>query len=44
MAHSDEAEKYSAAAFATKHEDAIYFSKRVTRAVPSLIVGSVRCV
>ena len=34
MAHSDEAEKYSAAAFATKHEDAIYFSKRVTRAVP----------
>ena len=30
MAHSDEAEKYSAAAFATKHEDAIYFSKRVT--------------
>lgn len=34
MAHSDEAEKYSAAAFATRHEDAIYFSKRVTRAVP----------
>ena len=34
MAHSDEAEKYSAAAFTTKHEDAIYFSKRVTRAVP----------
>lgn len=34
MAHSDEAEKYSAAAFATKHENAIYFSKRVTRAVP----------
>ena len=25
---------YMAAAFATKHEDAIYFSKRVTRAVP----------
>ena len=34
MAHSDEAEKYSADAFATKHQDAIYFSKRVTRAVP----------
>ena len=34
MAHSDEAEKYSAEAFATKHQDAIYFSKRVTRAVP----------
>ncbi len=34
MAHSDEAEKYSAAAFATQHQDAIYFSKRVTRAVP----------
>ena len=34
MAHSDEAEKYSAAAFATRHEEAIYFSKRVTRAVP----------
>ena len=33
MAHSDEAEKYSAAAFATKHEDAIYFSKRVNEAV-----------
>ena len=26
MAHSDEAEKYSADAFATKHQDAIYFS------------------
>ncbi len=26
--------KYSADAFATKHQDAIYFSKRVTRAVP----------
>ena len=36
MAHSDEAEKYSADAFATKHQDAIYFSKRVTRAVPDL--------
>ena len=35
MAHSDEAEKYSAAAFATEHQDAIYFSKRVTRAVPN---------
>ena len=34
MAHSDEAEKYSADAFSTKHQDAIYFSKRVTRAVP----------
>ena len=34
MAHSDEAEKYSADAFATEHQDAIYFSKRVTRAVP----------
>ena len=34
MAHSDEAEKYSASAFSTKHQDAIYFSKRVTRAVP----------
>ena len=34
MAHSDEAEKYSADAFATKHQDAIYFSKRVSRAVP----------
>ena len=34
MAHSDEAEKYSASAFATEHQDAIYFSKRVTRAVP----------
>lgn len=34
MAHSDEAEKYSSDAFATKHQDAIYFSKRVTRAVP----------
>ena len=34
MAHSDEAKKYSADAFATKHQDAIYFSKRVTRAVP----------
>ena len=34
MAHSDEAEKYSADAFATQHQDAIYFSKRVTRAVP----------
>ena len=34
MAHSDEAEKYSADAFATRHQDAIYFSKRVTRAVP----------
>ena len=34
MAHSDEAEKYSADAFATQHEDAIYFSKRVFRAVP----------
>ena len=33
MAHSDEAEKYSAAAFATRHEDAIYFSKRVNEAV-----------
>ena len=30
MAHSDEAEKYSADAFATRHQDAIYFSKRVT--------------
>ena len=30
MAHSDEAEKYSSEAFATKHQDAIYFSKRVT--------------
>ena len=27
MAHSDEAEKYSADAFATKHQDAIYFSQ-----------------
>ena len=34
MAHSDEAEKYSADAFATRHQDAIYFSKRVPRAVP----------
>ena len=34
MAHSDEAEKYSADAFTTKHQDAIYFSKRVSRAVP----------
>ena len=34
MAHSDEAEKYSSDAFATEHQDAIYFSKRVTRAVP----------
>ena len=34
MAHSDEAEKYSADAFATKHQDAIYFSKRVSCAVP----------
>ena len=25
MAHSDEAEKYSADAFATQHQDAIYF-------------------
>ena len=33
MAHSDEAEKYSADAFATKHQDAIYFSKRVSRDV-----------
>lgn len=33
-AHSDEAERYSAQAFATRHEDAIYFSKRVSRAVP----------
>ena len=33
MAHSDEAEKYSADAFATQHQDAIYFSKRVSRAV-----------
>ena len=32
MAHSDEAEKYSADAFATQHQDAIYFSKRVNRA------------
>ncbi len=34
MAHSDEAEKYSSSAFSTTHQDAIYFSKRVTRAVP----------
>ena len=34
MAHSDEAEKYSADAFSTQHQDAIYFSKRVSRAVP----------
>lgn len=34
MAHSDEAERYSAKAFATQHEAAIYFSKRVSRAVP----------
>ena len=34
MDHSDEAEKYSAEAFATRHQDAIYFSKRVTQAVP----------
>lgn len=34
IAHSDEAERYSADAFSTRHEDAIYFSKRVTRAVP----------
>ena len=33
MAHSDEAEKYSADAFKTEHQDAIYFSKRVSRAV-----------
>ena len=26
MAHSDEAEKYSADAFSTQHQDAIYFS------------------
>ena len=32
MAHSDEAEKYSADAFATQHQDAIYFSKRVSEA------------
>ena len=36
MAHSDEAEKYSAAAIATKHEDAIYFSKRQTDLVKKL--------
>ena len=30
MAHSDEAEKYSADAFATQHQDAIYFSKRLS--------------
>ena len=41
MAHSDEAEKYSADAFATQHQDAIYFSKRVTRAVPD--GGFIRC-
>ena len=34
MAHAQEAETYSADAFATQHQDAIYFSKRVTRAVP----------
>ena len=34
MAHSDEAEKYSADAFATQHQDAIYFSK--AGAKPSL--------
>ena len=32
MAHSDEAEKYSADAFSTQHQDAIYFSKRVSEA------------
>ena len=35
MAHSDEAEKYSADAFSTKHQDAIYFSKRVSCAASS---------
>ena len=34
MAHSDEAERYSADAFSTRHQSAIYFSKRVSRAVP----------
>ncbi len=34
LAHSEEAEKYSADAFSTQHQDAIYFSKRVSRAVP----------
>ena len=35
MAHSDEAEKYSADAFSTQHQDAIYFSKRVSRTAAS---------
>ena len=33
MAHASEAERFSSDAFATRHEQAIYFSKRVTRAV-----------
>lgn len=33
-AHADEALRYSADAFSTEHRDAIYFSKRVSRAVP----------
>lgn len=33
-AHADEALRYSADAFSTEHHDAIYFSKRVSRAVP----------
>lgn len=34
LSHSEEAERYSAQAFAAPHTDAIYFSKRVSRAVP----------
>lgn len=33
-AHADEALRYSSDAFSTEHHDAIYFSKRVSRAVP----------
>ena len=33
MDHAAEAEKFSSDAFATQHTDAIYFSKRVNRAV-----------
>lgn len=34
MAHAEEAESFSSDAFATKHQHAIYFSKRVNFAVP----------
>ena len=43
MAHSDEAEKYSADAFATKHQDAIYFSKtRPRNTLPTLLRPNIR--